>query len=68
MKVTTIIADEMIQEAMKYAETKTVTDTLKVALSTYIAAQKIKEMSSYVLLEPLEFKYSAKELRGKNNL
>lgn len=41
MKVTAIIPDHLIEEAMKYAETKTITDTLKVALNEYIALQKI---------------------------
>lgn len=68
MKVTAIISDDLIEEAMKYAKTKTTTDTLKVALKEYIALQKIKELSANVFQEPLEFNYSAKYLRDKNNL
>lgn len=68
MKVTAIIPDHLIEEAMKYAETKTITDTLKVALNEYIALQKIKELSTNVLQEPLEFEYSSKYLRDRNNL
>jgi len=68
MKITAIIPDEMIREAMSYAEAETVTDTLKTALTAYIANKKLKQMGSYVMEEPLQFKYSAKTLREKNNL
>jgi hypothetical protein len=66
MKVTAIISDEMIEEAMKYSQAKTITETLKIALEEYIAMQKIKELSGSVLNEPLQFDYSAKQLRRKN--
>ncbi|HLU89411.1 MAG TPA: type II toxin-antitoxin system VapB family antitoxin [Cyclobacteriaceae bacterium] len=68
MKITAIISDELIEEAMKYAGTKTITDALKVALKEYVALQKIKELSASVLQDPLDFKYSAKYLRDRNNL
>jgi len=42
-----------------------VTETLKTALQEYVALQKIKELSTSVAKEPLEFKYSAEELRKK---
>ena len=35
MKVTAIIPDEMISEAMAMSKTKTITETLKIALTTY---------------------------------
>jgi hypothetical protein len=66
MKVTAIISDEMIEEAMKYSQAKTITETLKIALEEYISMQKIKELNGSVLNEPLEFNYSAKQLRRKN--
>ena len=68
MKITAIVPDEMIREAMRYAKADTVTETLKTALTAYIANQKLKELGSYVMEEPLQFKYSAKTLRDKNNL
>ena len=68
MKITAIIPDEMIREAMEYAGAETVTDTLKTALTAYIANQKFKQLGSNILEEPLQFKYSAKTLRDKNNL
>ncbi|HSI76255.1 MAG TPA: type II toxin-antitoxin system VapB family antitoxin [Lunatimonas sp.] len=66
MKVTAIIPDEMISEAMAMSKTKTITETLKVALTAYIRSQKIKQLGSAVLKEPLEFNYSAKQLRRIN--
>ena len=66
MKVTAIIADEVIEEAMKYSKASTITETLKIALQEYIAKQKVKQLSGYVLNEPLKFEYSAKQLRRKN--
>ncbi len=66
MKVTAIIPDELIAEAMKLSNSSTVTDTLKVALTTYIRSQKIKEIGATLLNEPLEFKYSSQELRELN--
>ncbi|WP_460546325.1 DUF2191 domain-containing protein [Echinicola sediminis] len=67
MKVTAIIPDELISEVVKYSKATTVTDALKMALKEYLAMKKLKELSQSVVEEPLEFKYSAKEIRKKNN-
>ena len=66
MKVTAIIPDDLIAEAMELSKCSTVTDTLKIALKTYIRSQKLKELGALVLNEPLEFKYSSQELREIN--
>ena len=66
MKVTAIIPDNLISEAMELSKSSTVTDTLKIALKTYIRSQKLKELGALVLNEPLEFKYSSQELREIN--
>jgi hypothetical protein len=66
MKVTAIIPDDLIAEAMELSKSSTVTDTLKIALKTYIRSQKLKELGTLVLNEPLEFKYSSQELREIN--
>lgn len=66
MKVTAIIPDDLIAEAMELSKSSTVTDALKIALKTYIRSQKIKELGALVLNEPLEFKYSSQELREIN--
>lgn len=66
MKVTAIIPDNLITEAMEFSKSSTITDTLKIALKTYIRSQKLKELGALVLNEPLEFKYSSQELREIN--
>ncbi len=66
MKVTALLPDEMIREAMELSETSTVTDALKTALIRYIATEKIKRASASIAAEPLSFYYTAEELRSKN--
>jgi hypothetical protein len=66
MKVTAIIPDELIAEAMELSNAETITETLKIALHTYIRSQKIKKLGNVILSEPLEFKYTARELRELN--
>jgi hypothetical protein len=68
MKVTVILPDELVKEALEYTKAETITEALKIALKGYISKQKLKKMSLSILQEPLEFNYSAKELRKKNNL
>ena len=68
MKVTVNLPDELIKEALEYTKAETITEALKMALKGYISKQKLKKMSLSILQEPLEFNYSAKELREKNNL
>lgn len=66
MKVTALLPDEMIREAMELSDTSTVTDALKVALTHYISIEKIKRASISIAAEPLSFYYTAEELRSKN--
>ncbi|EOZ99313.1 hypothetical protein A33Q_0691 [Indibacter alkaliphilus LW1] len=66
MKVTAIISRELIEEAMALSKADTITETLKVALVSYIRSQKVKQIGASVVSEPLEFKYSAQELRDLN--
>ncbi|WP_194774741.1 type II toxin-antitoxin system VapB family antitoxin [Pararhodonellum marinum] len=66
MKVTAIIPDDLIAEAMELSKAETITETLKIALHAYIRTQKIKELGNVILTEPLEFKYTAQNLRELN--
>lgn len=66
MKVTAIIPDELVQETIELSQASSVTEALKIALVSYIRSQKIKKLGSNILNEPLEFKYSAHELRDLN--
>jgi hypothetical protein len=66
MKVTAIIDDETIKDAMKYSEASTVTDTLKIALNEYIRLQKLKNLSNLIKNQPMRFKYTADQIRNLN--
>jgi hypothetical protein len=66
MKVTAIISRELIEEAMELSKADTITEALKVALVSYVRSQKLKQIGALIVNEPLEFKYSAQELRDLN--
>lgn len=66
MKVTAIIEDDLINEAIKYSHAKTTTDAVKVALREYIAVNKLKELSEQIISNPLKFKHSAEDIRSLN--
>lgn len=66
MKVTAIIDDKMIEEAMKYSNSSTITDALKVALKEYINIQKLKELSQEIKNNPMAFTHSFEDIRNIN--
>lgn len=51
---------------MELSKADTITEALKVALVSYIRSQKVKQIGASIVNEPLEFKYSAQELRDLN--
>jgi hypothetical protein len=67
MKVTALISDELIAEAMELSQAKNITETLRIALQEYIATQKLRAAAQGISVEPLEFYWTAEELREKNN-
>jgi hypothetical protein len=66
MKVTAIIDEKTIKDAMKYSKASTITETLKVALNEYIRLQKLKELNELVKKNPIHFEYTADEIRNLN--
>jgi hypothetical protein len=66
MKVTAIIDDKTIEDAMKYSNSSTITDALKVALKEYINSQKLKELGRMIKADPMEFSHSAEDIRNIN--
>lgn len=66
MKVTAIIDDKIIEEAMRYSNSSTITDALKVALKEYINIQKLRELSKNVKNNPMVFTHSADDIRNAN--
>ena len=66
MKVTAIIDDKTIEDAMKYSNSSTITDALKVALKEYINIQKLKELGQMIKANPMVFSHSAEDIRNIN--
>ncbi|MBU4487383.1 MAG: DUF2191 domain-containing protein [Candidatus Delongbacteria bacterium] len=66
MKVTAIIQDDLIKEVMAKTKAKNITESLKTALTEWLRMQKLKELNRQVAESPLEFKYSAEEIREIN--
>jgi hypothetical protein len=66
MKITANLPDELVKEAQILSNAKTITDTLIIALSSYVSFQKIKDMGEEIKRNPLKFEYSAQEIRELN--
>ena len=66
MKVTAIIPDELIKEAQLLSNAKNITDTVIIALNSYVAIEKLKAMGREINKNPLKFRYSAEEIRELN--
>jgi hypothetical protein len=66
MKITALLPEEMVKEAMELSGAATIIEALKTALAHYIFIEKIKRASESIVSEPLEFYYTAEELRSKN--
>jgi hypothetical protein len=66
MKVTVIIDDKTIKDAMTYSRSSTITDALKIALNEYIRLQKLKELNKIIRNQPLTFNHTADEIRNLN--
>ena len=65
MKITAIIDDELVKEAVKYSE-NTITEAVKIALREYIDKKKLKALHKEIKNKPLRFKHSAQEIRDLN--
>lgn len=66
MKVTAIIDDKIIEDAMKFSNAPTVTETLKIALNEFIRLQKLKHLTIQLKNQPVSFDYTAEEIRKLN--
>ena len=66
MKVTAIEDDKTIEDAMKYSNSSTITDALKIALREYIYIQKLKELGQMIKTNPMVFSQSAEDIRNIN--
>jgi hypothetical protein len=66
MKVTALIEDELIREVMELSGSKNITEALKLALNEYRSRKKMRDFSSSIIAEPLEFYYGAEQIRDLN--
>jgi hypothetical protein len=66
MKVTAIIPDELVRETQVLSNAKNITEAMIIALNSYISLEKLKAMGEAVNKNPLQFRYSAEEIRDLN--
>lgn len=68
MKVTALIPDDLIHDLRRYAQGKTLTESLTIALGEWLALKKIKELNAQVHDTPLEFSrdFTAEHVRSIN--
>jgi hypothetical protein len=66
MKVTAMIDDKLIHDAIRYSNARNITEAVKVALREYIASKKLKELSDGIKDHPLKFKHTSEEIRSLN--
>jgi len=66
MKVTAIIPDELVSEAQILSNARNITDTMIIVLKNYISLQKMKAMGEAINEKPLQFSYTAGEIRDLN--
>jgi hypothetical protein len=67
MKVTAIIPEDLVKEAKMLSNANNITDTMIIALNTYVSLQKIRAMGEGVKKNPLKFEYTAQEIRELNS-
>ena len=68
MKVTAILPDDLINDVKKLSHGKNITESLKIALDEWVKIRALKELNNEVKLHPLEFNYTADEIRSINRL
>lgn len=68
MKVTAILPDDLINEVKKLSHGKNITESLKIALNEWVKMRALKKLNDEVKLHPLEFEYTADEIRSINRL
>ena len=66
MKVTALIADELIREVTDYSRGKNTTEAIVIALSEWLALKKLEKLNEEVSVRPLTFlpSYSATNARS----
>lgn len=55
MKVTALIADDLVTEVQRVSGGKNITESITIALKQYLANQRLSELISKVESNPLQF-------------
>ncbi len=65
-KVTALLPDYIVNGVKKHTGAKNITESLILALDDWLKKEDLKKLFNKIRKNPLEFKYSAKELRELN--
>lgn len=65
-KLTALIPGDLIDEVHKFAKGKDLTESVIIMMDDWTRKQRLKTLHNQIRKKPLEFKYSAKELRELN--
>jgi len=68
MKVTAIIPDELVKETQILSNAKNITEAMIIALNSYVSLEKLKAMGEKIDSSPLQFKYTAQQIRDLNRI
>ena len=68
MKVTAIIPDELVKETQLLSNAKNITEAMIIALNSYVSLEKLKAMGEKIDNSPLQFKYTAQQIRDLNRI
>jgi len=66
MKVTALLPDHLIEEVKRLSHGKNITESLKIALNDWIKIRRLKQLNLHIQDNPLDFEYSADQIRSVN--
>jgi len=66
MKITALIADDLVHDVTEYSQGKNTTEALVIALREWVALKKLQHLNEEVRARPLSFStvYSAQKVRA----
>ena len=65
MKVTAIIADDLINDVKEYTHSSTITEAITIALKDWIDIYKIKELNKKIIQNPISIN-NGQQIRETN--
>jgi hypothetical protein len=67
MKVTAIIADDLVNSVKAYTRSSTITEAITIALKDWVDIYQIKELNKKIAQNPIYID-DGQQIRGKNRL